>query len=54
MPETSNHTITTASRYLLVLFIVATLASIAVTYWNTMIKQDFVILNDLEEEEDSL
>src|SRR3990167_8463084 len=54
MPEPSNHSMTTSSRYLIVLFVVAVLASVAITYWTTMVKQDFVILNDLEEEEDSL
>lgn len=41
------------SRRLLTFLIVLIVASVLVTYWNTMHKEDFVIINDLDEEEES-
>lgn len=39
------------SSILIGLLILSIVASVAVTYWRIMIEQDFVIINDLEEEE---
>lgn len=37
------------SRFLFVLLVVSVLASVGLTYWNTMVLEDFVIINDIEE-----
>jgi len=37
------------SRFLFVLLAIAVLVSVALTYWETMIRQDFVVINDVED-----
>ena len=37
------------SRLQLAFLIVAILASVLLTYWNIMVRKDFVIINELEE-----
>lgn len=39
------------SRFLFVILIISILISVYITYWNTMVQKDFVIINDVEEEE---
>lgn len=36
------------SRFLLVLLAICALASVTLTYWDTIVREDFVIINDIE------
>mgnify|MGYP001573187620 CR=1 len=38
------------SRFLFILLIISVLVSAGLTYWNTMVQKDFVIINDVKEE----
>lgn len=40
-----------STRFLLISLVIAVAVSVTATYWVTMHKQDFVIINDLDEEE---
>jgi hypothetical protein len=40
-----------ATKILITSFLVLTVVSIAATYYQTMVVRDFVIINDIEEEE---
>mgnify|MGYP001568501012 CR=1 len=37
------------SQFLFILLAVSILASVVLTYWNTMVRKDFMIINDIED-----
>lgn len=46
----SIHMLESRSRFLIILLTISVLASVVLTYWNTMVREDFVIVNDVVEE----